>query len=96
VGEIHRPGRGISGFHLREIEEKLAMFGVLRDIDEDSDQVVAIGLSLVPPEAANHLGLGRDSAEALLQFQQGLRDEVIGHGLAVIEPKREQDLVATE
>ena len=81
---------------LLELEEETAMLGLVGDIDEDPNQVVAVSLALVAPEAADRLRLGRDGPELLLPFEQGLRDEVVGHGLAVIEPEREQDLVASE
>jgi len=72
------------------------MLGLVRDIHEDPDEIVAIRLALVAPEAADRLRLGRHGPESLLQFEQGVGDEVVGYGLAVIEPEREQDLVASE
>jgi hypothetical protein len=38
------------------------------------------------------LRVGRYSPKAQLQFKQRVRDEVVGHRLAVIEPAREQDV----
>jgi hypothetical protein len=46
--------------------------------------------------SADRLRLGGYGAEPLLQFEQGVGDDVVGHGLAVIEPEREQDLEAPE
>jgi hypothetical protein len=72
------------------------MVGVVFDVDKDADQVIAVRLSFVPPEAANRLRLRRNSSKALLDFEQSFGDEIIGHRHAIIEPKRQQDLVSPE
>ena len=81
---------------LLELEKEPATFGLIGNIDEDPDQVIAVRLALVPPEAAYRLRHGRHGPELLLELEQCLGDEVVGHRLAVIEPQREQDLVASE
>ncbi len=72
------------------------MLRLVHHIDEDSDQVIAIRLTLAAPEAADDLGLGRYSPEFLLQFEQRVRYKAVGDWLSVIEPEREHDLVAPE
>jgi hypothetical protein len=79
-----------------ECEKELAMLGLVRDIHKDADQVIAVRLAFVPPQAADGLRLGRDGPDPLLQFEEGVGHEVVWHGLTVIEPEREQDLVAPE
>jgi len=72
------------------------MLGLVRDVYKDPDQVIAVRLAFVPPEAADRLRLGRHGPEPLLQFEQSVGDKIIGHGLAVIEPEQQQGLVAPE
>jgi len=38
-------------------------------IDENAHEVIAVGLALVAPKAANGLSFGGDGAELLLQFE---------------------------
>jgi hypothetical protein len=81
---------------LLELEKEPAMFGLVRDVYKDPDQVIAVRLAFAPPEAANRLRLGRHGPEPLFQFEQSLGDKIIRHGFAVIESERQQDLVAPE
>lgn len=72
------------------------MLGLLRDVHEDPDQVIAVRFTLVSPQTTDRLCLGRHRPEPLLQLKQRLGHDFVGDGLAVIEPEREQDLVASE
>jgi hypothetical protein len=74
---------------LLELEEKLPMVGLFRDVYKDPEQVIAVRLAFVSPQPADRLGLGGYRAEMLLQFEQDVGEEVIGHELAVTEPERQ-------
>ncbi|MGO8902139.1 MAG: hypothetical protein ACLQU5_27900 [Isosphaeraceae bacterium] len=50
------------------------MFGLVGDVYKDPDQVNAVRLAFVPPEAADRPRLGRHGPEPLLQFEQGVGD----------------------
>jgi hypothetical protein len=79
-----------------ELKKKQSMFGVVRDVNEHTDQVVPVRLTFVPPEAADRLCLGRHGPEMLFQFEQSVGDKIVWHGLPIIEPERQQDLVSSE
>ena len=72
------------------------MFGLLRDVYKDSHQVITVRFTFMVPEAPDSLRLRRHGAELLLQLEKRVGDDIIGHRLAVIEPERQQDLVASE
>jgi len=73
---------------LLELKEKPTIFGLVRDVYEEPNQVVAVRLAFVTPEAADRLRLTRHRSEVLLQFQQSVGDEIIRHRLAVIAETR--------
>src|SRR5437899_3259919 len=78
-----------------QADEKLAVLWVIRHIHEDPDQVVAEFDSLVLPNAVDDLRLPRNRPETLFQLNERFADQTPRHSLAVIEPERQQDFVAT-
>src|SRR5208283_188011 len=79
-----------------EFQEELAMLRLVADVDEDADQIVAIRFPFLAPVSSDRLGFAGDSTEPLLQFEQGLGDDLVRDWLAVIEPEREQHLESPE
>ena len=72
------------------------MFALVRHVDKDPGQFIPVRLSFVPLEAAYRLRLGRYGPKPLFQFEQSLGNKIVGHGPTVIEPERQQDLVASK
>ncbi len=72
------------------------MFKIVPNINKNAHQIIAKRLALVPPQPSDRLRLRGNRSESLLQFQESFGDKIIGHRPAVIEPKRQQNLVAPE
>ena len=78
-----------------EVSEESPNFCILFGIHVNPNEVVAEGLTAAAPASLDDLRLTTHRAEAILQFLDGLGQERLGHAAAVIEPQRQQDLVAS-
>ncbi len=74
-----------------QIEEELAVFGNVRNVDEYANQVVAEQVVLTMPQAADGLGFGRDRAETPLKLKQRVGDQFVRHWPAVVKALRQKN-----
>ena len=75
-------------------EEGVNLFALF-SVHINPDEIIPKALSAPTPAPMNNLGLAADCSETILQFLHGLGKEGLGHRFAVIEPQRNEDLVAS-
>ena len=70
--------------------------GTSGGVDKERAPIHRGRIVLVMPEAVDRLGLGRDGTETAFKLQEQVRDKAVGDRKPVIEPKRQQELEATQ
>ncbi len=78
---------------LLELLEKRPVLGQVGHVHIESRQVIAISFALVFLNSSHYLGLPRRCAELGLEFDEGLRQQRLGDGAAVVKQQRHQNLV---
>ncbi|HET6247884.1 MAG TPA: hypothetical protein VFE47_09310 [Tepidisphaeraceae bacterium] len=71
---------------LFELAKKVAAFGNIGNVNENSGEVVTVGSPLVSPVPLNGLRLGGNRAESLLDREQRRGNQLTGNSRPVIEP----------
>ena len=80
---------------LFELTEELPVFRLVSDIDGHAQGIIPINLFSMLPKAADDLGLPSNCSKLAPQLKQCLADQFLRHGLPIIEPQRQENLVAT-
>ena len=62
-----------------EPSEEFAMLGKIRDVDLNTDQVIAIDTAFVLPLPAGGLRFTGHRTEVLTQLQQSFRNQIVGN-----------------
>ncbi len=77
-----------------ELTEELAVFRQIVHVNNDAHRVILENLTFMVPSPVNDLRFPSHRTELILEFEQCVSNGRVGHGLTVIEPQRQECLVA--